>query len=241
LEVFMESRRVTSAVIDGSASFSSDERRFKRVESTAQALITLATTGHAHDRFVELALAALSAQIRPEDGSVRSSSNAVDQGWPDGPVLERTDPDFPPDSGIKRTYPAALTLMALAAWEGDAADISLVKGFLLTEFPSGIWGAFPEAVPRPAFTAAASWALMIAGEPRSRFESAGSYLRSTQRRDGHWPKEEEVWSVRRADVDLISSSRIDTTAWCAGALRAMGGIRNLHAAGRARHYFARRS
>nr|BFF27590.1 hypothetical protein GCM10025732_55550 [Glycomyces mayteni] len=116
-----------------------------------------------------------------------------------------------------------------------------MKGFLLNEFPSGMWGAFPESEPRPAYTAAACFALIAAGVPRSELKPAAAYLRSAQRRDGHWPKEEDVWSVRKSTSDLISVSRIDTTAWCSTALLMLGGPRNGRAAARARRYLKYRT
>ncbi|MFC6470320.1 hypothetical protein ACFQQE_00055 [Glycomyces mayteni] len=122
---------------DGSVSWG--DHRFNGVEETARLLLALKAIGRPRDCFIELALQFLSKQIRRDDGSVRSSSDAIDQGWPEGPILDRAaNPHFLEGVGIRRTYPAALTLIALAAWGGALRDIDLVKGFLLNEFPSGM-------------------------------------------------------------------------------------------------------
>lgn len=220
-------------------SISKGEKRFNSAESTAASLIQLALLEYPRDEIVDRALLFLYGLTRPEDGSVRSASDAVEQGWPGGPPLPETDQaQFPEDIGIRRTYPAALTLIALTAWDADAAHIRTVRDFLLNEFPSRTWGAFPEARPRPAYTAVAIWALTAAGEHPSRFRSAAAYLRSTQHHDGRWSEEEEFWTVRNADGDQVSSSPINATALCAVALARLNKLSNLRALFRARRYLA---
>jgi hypothetical protein len=197
-------------------SITCDTHRFVPVDATAKALIALADAGHPQDDHIDAALMFLSHQIR-SDGSVNSAADAIDEGWPGGPELRTALRERLGHDGIRRNHPAALVLSALARWEGHEADTDLVKSFLLRQYDLG-WGPFPEAHPRPAYTALVLRALLAAGEEPMHFDRALRFLRSCQRRGGRWAVEEEVWSVQSAYGVHPTLTRIDTTTCSLEAL-----------------------
>lgn len=202
--------------------FPSAEFRFPTTEVTALALISLAQAGYERDRQIELGLEFLSGQVRPLDGSVRSTSDGEDVGWPRGPEPARTIAAMlPTGEGLKRTYPAALTLLALSLWDTLPRTRERIAGFLLQQARVGRWGHIREAPPSPGFTAAALTALIASTRNASQFRKSFRYLRSTRLHDNRWLREEEMWLVTSHDRELYASITIPTTTWCRTAFELM--------------------
>ncbi|NUQ87233.1 MAG: hypothetical protein HOQ43_02040 [Glycomyces artemisiae] len=199
--------------------FPSAEFRFPPTEITGLALVALAQAGHDRDEQVERGLDFLSTQVRQADGSVRSTCAGEDVGWPEGPEPGRAIADsLESGEGLKRTYPAALTLLALSLWDSHPKERERITAFLLGQSPGGLWGPIRQAPPSPGFTAAVLTALIASTQDPRPFRRSFKYLRATRVRHNRWLREEEVWVVSARDQELYGSISIPTTAWCRTAL-----------------------
>lgn len=199
--------------------FPSAEFRFPPTEITALALVTLAQAGHDRDDQVERGLDFLSEQVRKADGSVRSTCAGEDVGWPEGPEPGRAIADsLESGEGLKRTYPAALTLLAFSLWNTHERERELVAAFLREQSRGGLWGPIRQAPPSPGFTAAALTALIASTRNARPYRRSFKYLRATRMRHDRWLREEDVWVVSARDQELYGSISIPTTTWCRTAL-----------------------
>ncbi|MEV3937144.1 hypothetical protein AB0K52_14350 [Glycomyces sp. NPDC049804] len=204
---------------DQGGHFPSAEFGFAATEVTAQALITLAQAGYPRDRTVDRALDFLERQVRLSDGSVRSTSDGEDVGWPRGPEPTRSIVEtLATGEGVKRVLPASLTLLAFSLWDTRPEQRELIAEFLLRQGRQGMWGPIQQAPPSPAFTAVALTALISSRHDSARFDDSFRYLRSTRLRNGRWVRDLDQWLVSSQDHELYASISIPTTTWCLTAL-----------------------
>lgn len=210
---------VLAARQDQEGYFPSAEFRFAATEVTAQALITLAQAGYPRNHTVDMALNFLERQVRTSDGSVRSTSDGEDVGWPRGPEPTQSIVEtLETGEGVKRVLPASLTLLAFSLWDTRPAQRELIAEFLLRQEQHGVWGPIQQAPPSPAFTAVALTALLSSRHDSARFGDSFRYLRSTRLRNGRWVRDLDQWLVSSEDRELYASISIPTTTWCLTAL-----------------------
>ncbi|WP_091034340.1 hypothetical protein [Glycomyces harbinensis] len=184
--------------------------------------MTLAQAGHRRDERIDRGLDFLSEQVRSADGSVRSTCEGEDVGWPRGPEPGRTiAATLITGEGLKRTYPASLTLLAFSLWDAHPDKRERITGFLLRQSRSGLWGPIRQAPPSPGFTGAVLTALIAATRDAAPFRRSFRYLRSTRLQPDRWLREEDVWVVSAHDQELYGSISIPATTWCRTAFELM--------------------